>query len=485
MRKLVTKRNLSIIVLCLIVALVSSFITYAATPTGIITLSSGVYPGAPSYTVYQVAGVTYAKDQNGYNEFSGTNAGAIIQEALNTLGTAGGRILVTAGQYELTSPILINRSFVSLVGEGFGFGSGSTGANKGEGVTVLYSNSAIDLIQVNGSGTKLHGIEICNLNLYGSGKTNGYAGINTFETDQMHISNIFAANNQYGFYVSRDDASYIRDCTMLWNGYGIYITAGGYITNYLKVTTCEISDNDNYGVWLSATHCLIQGCTLVRNGHNIYFYSGIGNRIISNVVGLTSTEAGIELRSQEHIIVSENQIFSSGDHGITAFTNCLDGLITENNIYNPSQRGANSGSGIVIQDSSNMTVSNNVVSGDNVTPYKFGIEEKGTADYNLISVNKIVSGYASGAIQKLGANTIVQNNAGYLTENSATATNTTATTFVFNHGLASTATGVWCSFSSLAITGYTWTSTTTQVTVTVTGTLPSSWTTYAKVEYQP
>jgi hypothetical protein len=52
--------------------------------------------------------------------------------------------------------------------------------------------------------------------------------------------------------------------------------------------------------------------------------------------------------------------------------------------------------------------------------------------------------------------------------------NTTATTFVFNHGLASTANSVQVSFNFTGWTSWTWTSTTTQVTVTITGTLPAA-----------
>lgn len=81
-----------------------------------------------------------------------------------------------------------------------------------------------------------------------------------------------------------------------------------------------------------------------------------------------------------------------------------------------------------------------------------------------------------------GSDTILDE-VGY--KNSGTATNSTATTFVFNHGLVNTATGVWASFNTTAITGWTWTATSTQITITVTGTLPEAITTYWNAIYKP
>lgn len=80
-----------------------------------------------------------------------------------------------------------------------------------------------------------------------------------------------------------------------------------------------------------------------------------------------------------------------------------------------------------------------------------------------------------------------KDNAGFVTENSVSATNSTATTFVVNHGLAAAAMYVWCSFNSTwTDKDYTWTSTATQITVTITGTPPDAVVTcYCRCEYAP
>jgi hypothetical protein len=58
-------------------------------------------------------------------------------------------------------------------------------------------------------------------------------------------------------------------------------------------------------------------------------------------------------------------------------------------------------------------------------------------------------------------------NVGFVTENSGSSLNATATTFTITHGLAGTPTGVWCSFNTTQISSWTWTSTSSTITVTV------------------
>jgi hypothetical protein len=80
----------------------------------------------------------------------------------------------------------------------------------------------------------------------------------------------------------------------------------------------------------------------------------------------------------------------------------------------------------------------------------------------------------------------IKGNIGFVTENSGTATNTTATTFVFNHGLASTSTGVWASFKTTQIDAWKWTAK-TQITITVVNSATSDQIVacYWKAEYVP
>jgi len=85
----------------------------------------------------------------------------------------------------------------------------------------------------------------------------------------------------------------------------------------------------------------------------------------------------------------------------------------------------------------------------------------------------------------IGVNTKAKDNIGFVTENSGSATNTTSTTFVFNHSLAGTPTFVSASFNTTSITGWTWTATSTQITITVTPALTSPAKAYWRAEYIP
>jgi len=69
-------------------------------------------------------------------------------------------------------------------------------------------------------------------------------------------------------------------------------------------------------------------------------------------------------------------------------------------------------------------------------------------------------------------------------ENAGSANNATTTTIAITHALIGTPTVVLCSFNSTAITGYSWTSTSTTITVTIAGTLPATTTCYWKAIYK-
>jgi hypothetical protein len=72
------------------------------------------------------------------------------------------------------------------------------------------------------------------------------------------------------------------------------------------------------------------------------------------------------------------------------------------------------------------------------------------------------------------------------TKNSGSQANGTATTFVIDPSLAGTPTGVWASFSTSAITGWTWVANATTITITIVGAnLPASMTCYWDAIYQP
>lgn len=98
--------------LCIVCALVCSLLTaayvYASSPATFQVITSGQYPGAPSYTIFVDNGVYYAKNAFGGISWSSTNAPTVFQNVCNALNTTGGTITISAGTYNLgTTGIII------------------------------------------------------------------------------------------------------------------------------------------------------------------------------------------------------------------------------------------------------------------------------------------------------------------------------------------------------------------------------------------
>jgi hypothetical protein len=96
----VEKKTLSLALVCVLIGLLmGAWVGYAATPSRTVTITGGVFPGAPAYTISVVDGVYYAKDQNGY-ETSDTNASNLICSLL----ASNIEIQFEAGTYYITNP---------------------------------------------------------------------------------------------------------------------------------------------------------------------------------------------------------------------------------------------------------------------------------------------------------------------------------------------------------------------------------------------
>lgn len=111
--------------LLLVSVIATSAIWYvlAATPSSTIWISPGVYPGAPSYTVWKEGSNYFAKDANGEIEFSSTNASEVINDSVVGIDSAGGKIMLI-GTISLSSsivtPFAVGSKDLIFEGEGLG-----------------------------------------------------------------------------------------------------------------------------------------------------------------------------------------------------------------------------------------------------------------------------------------------------------------------------------------------------------------------------
>lgn len=83
--KQISLRTALIIVAISIIITSGLLYVFATTPTTTFTISPGVYPGAPSYTVWKEDNNYFAKDANGMIKYSETNKTEIVQNCIDAL----------------------------------------------------------------------------------------------------------------------------------------------------------------------------------------------------------------------------------------------------------------------------------------------------------------------------------------------------------------------------------------------------------------
>lgn len=276
---------LKIVALCLICFVAGGLIVYASTPTGIMTLSGGVYPGSSSYTVFEDSGTVFAKNDFGVIDYSGSDGGDVISDAISNLGSDGGEIHVI-GNIPCTTPVIIEASNVILTGEG---------AKYDVPKSSLEFSGAINGIEISGS---LAWDAIIDIALLGDGST---------------LDAINVIGSTYGISFLRVQGVSFMD----WNR-GIYTEKSyhGLISHsYFRDTI------DNSCIYLNSTSNanVIEFCGFYSGDPFITIEGTAGsheNKIINNWFEKTTT-TGIMLLGAYHQYI-ENNYFSGPTYGISA-----------------------------------------------------------------------------------------------------------------------------------------------------------------------
>lgn len=115
MKKQINKKTiLGIISICLTSFLLGAVFVNAQVVSQTHIISAGVYPGAPSYTVWtDNAGNYYAKNSYGVLTYSTTNASYLF----NSLQATGTTFYIQKGTYDITNSITILYDHVKIQGE--------------------------------------------------------------------------------------------------------------------------------------------------------------------------------------------------------------------------------------------------------------------------------------------------------------------------------------------------------------------------------
>ena len=296
------------------------------------------------------------------------DAATTIQAAIDSVSINGGKIYISSGSYNLSTTVIIkNKHGVHLEGAARGMQGGDQAG------TVLKSDKAIDLIEINGEEFRIFGVTLSNMLLWGTGRDNGKAGIMIKgTTDAMTFYNVGANNHGVGFHLQGGggkgsgviDAPQIYFCDPQRNGIGIKIER----SHYTKIVGGELSDNLLYGVFMKSDdpgHQRIQGVkinsvTSVRNGEaNIYIGSnteditlsggsdvggglhGSGviiagehggsvptNIIVSNVHSYNNKIAGIKIGKSKRVLIQGN-IITEHDHSAVDLMAQQHGVLIE------------------------------------------------------------------------------------------------------------------------------------------------------------
>jgi hypothetical protein len=166
-----TKTVLRFAAIFLVGLLVGAGYVQSQAPSGTFYISQGVYPGAPSYTVWKEGSTYFAKNAYGRIDFSSINASQVFSDIVNvglpkatTYTWEGNRlqdapygsIYFKAGRYSISSllGIIPNGAVLTITGDGSTYQAGVSTISDGmQGGTQIYSTSTAGILIVNPNGT--------------------------------------------------------------------------------------------------------------------------------------------------------------------------------------------------------------------------------------------------------------------------------------------------------------------------------------------
>ena len=389
------KAIVTIIGILLITIIVTAFVSYQlgvrAQGGGLTanTLSAGPVAGAPSFTVFTDGyGNYYAKNQYGAISYSGTDAAAVGNNAINAM--TSGTLLFGEGTFHFKTS-LIPKSYITIEGESYTS-------------TLFYLDSSSNVPLISASATSPDWL--FNVILKDFGIDGNAAG---------------QSSDNAAIYLSRIYESSISDCFIQdVKGNGIEIKEQAYSTvqdNIIK--TCS-----QMGIytWIESINCRVSGnnvrsCASESVLGSGPYYFGIGlskfhnGEISNNNVYLCKVDnININYDCSYNTIVGNHADYSQNADGIV-----IDGEASpsDNNTVTGNEASYNAlGKGIFIYCSKYNQISGNILSGNNeglgfnddgatISKYNtatansflnnyYGVLEEGSSDYNYVINNYFV-----------------------------------------------------------------------------------------------
>jgi hypothetical protein len=390
----------------LIALLLGIYIGYAAVPSSTFTISPGVYPGAPSFTVWREGSNDFVKDANGLIVYSGTNSSAVINSALNALtsGRTWYEKVVVIGNFILTSTVtLVGWLNLDLTQASF-----TRGANFAQAMFYLPNSNDHVIIQ----GGYLDGVK----SVYTADYTYGFRFYNSSDiiVDNVYIKNTYWECIYFEYPNNVTLQNSVIDSSSR-EGVSVFGTNSGFGETNVRVFNTEFRNNNWDGLSLQAsTKVRVDNCNFYMNGYKgINLVSVIDARITSCIFQ-TNNNFGIDIRNLYSITPAHISIvgcyFYQNQGGIT-INNATDisvvacamefatwqGIdiedsyrvqVSSNYIRDCSQSPTQTSAGIRVNNGMQcIIVGNNIFDDQTPKTQRWAIQTAGTSDENIIMSN--------------------------------------------------------------------------------------------------
>lgn len=252
------------VIVCLSIILTSSFLlVLAQVPGSNLVLSGGIYPSAPTYTVWAEGGNTFAKNQNGELIYSGANTSAIIQNAIDAL-TSGGTVFLV-GVLTIDSTIYLK---TAVILKGWGLWAYDS-------PTRVYSGANdIILVQMNETRCRIEGLVFGSI---ANPRTQPYIRINeigswTIKDVMIQRSRGAGSDSAIGIHIIKTTSGGMSFCRLQ----DITIYDAFEYGIKLDINAGWFNGNEMYNIVLSGC---VYGIYLNRTG----VATGMNNNIFTNV----------------------------------------------------------------------------------------------------------------------------------------------------------------------------------------------------------
>ena len=217
-----------------------------------------------------------------------------INQAVQAIPDSGGEIVILDGTYNITAPIFVNKSNVSIKGNGNATVLKRMWTSDSvEGVITLnsVSNCKIENLQIDGNRSTY--ISANNRGIYLSSSSNNTITGNTCN------------NNRYGIYLDyNSNNNTVTDNTCNNNSDGISLSSSN--NNTITGNTCNNSVYAGIYLTSSSSNNTITGNTCNNNSNGIYLISSSNNNTITGNTCNNNSNRGIYLSSSSNNTITGN-----------------------------------------------------------------------------------------------------------------------------------------------------------------------------------